>query len=387
METLGRVFGEGFRIFFLAAGVFAALAGLIWTQWIATGSATLWVVNDMPLGWHAHEMVFGYGLAAVGGFFLTAVPNWTGTDGAKTAFVAGVFCLWLVGRLAIWSMPLLPPEAVMVLDLLFVPVLAVKILMQLLKRPKPQNMVFLVMLCALWVSNALVHLQWVGVTGNTAATGLRAGLLALVGLIAILGGRVTPAFTRNAMKRDGVPEAKWPTTPDWANKGTMALALGMPWVALGAPPSVTALWVGLLGLIQLPRQARWRGLATMSEPLIWSLHLGMVLLALGLILYGLAGFGVGHETAAIHVLGIGAVGGMTVAVMSRAALGHTGRPLQAPTAFAVVYGLMGLAMVLRWIGISHPWAMQSAGLLWTAAMLIFAAALWPIVSRPRLPRG
>jgi len=386
-SSMKRVFGEGFRIFFLAAGVIGAVAGLLWTYWVASGAGLLPVMQDMPTQWHAHEMIFGYGVAAVGGFFLTAVPNWTNTDGAKTAFVVTVFGLWLVGRLAVWSMPLLPPMTVMVLDLLFVPVLAVKILSQLLKRPKPQNMVFLTMLCALWVANGLVHLEWIGATDDTAATGLRAGLLALAGLITVLGGRVTPAFTRNAMKRDGVPEAQWPQTPDWTQKVSMALALGMPWVVMIAPPVVAGCWIGLLGLVQIPRQARWRGLATGKEPLIWSLHLSMALLALGLILWGLATFDIGTETSAIHVLGIGAVGGMTVAVMSRAALGHTGRPLTASPAFSAVYALMAGAVVLRWIGQSEPLALVAAGVSWTTALVIFCVALWPIISRPRVDRG
>lgn len=386
MSKVTRLFGEGFRVFFFAAGVIGALAGVLWTVWTMTGATLVPGMADLPVSWHAHEMIFGYGVAAVGGFFLTAVPNWTGTAGAKHAFVAVVFGLWLVGRVAVWMAPVVPAEVVMVLDQLFVPVLAVKILSQLLKRPKPQNMVFLTMLCALWVANGLVHLEWIGATDDTAATGLRAGLLALAGLIAVLGGRVTPAFTRNAMKRDGVAEADWPVTPEWTQKASMVLAIGMPWVVMLLPPVVAAVWVGLLGMVQLPRQARWKGLVTLDAPIIWSLHLGMAFLALGLLMYGLAGLGVGSETAAIHVIGIGAVGGMTVAVMSRAALGHTGRPLVATRSFAAVYGLMALAMVLRWIGLTAPMALTGAGVVWSLAMVVFAIALWPIVSEPRVDR-
>ncbi len=387
MSKSARVFSEGFRIFFLFAGVIGALSGLVWTYSVISGGALVPGLQERPLGWHAHELIYGYGLAAVGGFFLTAVPNWTNTAGAKHWFVAMVFALWLLGRLAVWAAPVLPAALVMGLDLLFVPVLAIKILMQLLKRPKPQNMVFLTMLCALWVSNALVHLEWIGVTDDTAAAGMRAGLLTLAALIAVLGGRVTPAFTRNAMKREGVPEANWPVTPDWTQKASMTLALGLPWMVMLTPPVVAGSWAGLLGLVQLPRQARWRGLATWREPLIWSLHLGMACLALGLILWGLSVWQIGTETAAIHVLGIGAVGGMTTAVMSRAALGHSGRPLKASSAFTGVYGLMLAAMALRWIGLTHHWALVGAGLTWSAAMVLFVIAVWPIVSEPRVDRG
>jgi uncharacterized protein involved in response to NO len=166
----------------------------------------------------------------------------------------------------------------------------------------------------------------------------------------------------------------------------MGLALGLPWVAMVAPPLVSASWAGVLGLVQLPRQMRWRATWARCEPLLWSLHLGMAFLALGLILWGAAAWGFVTETGAIHVLGIGAVGGMTLAVMSRAALGHTGRPFVAPPMFAAVYWLMAIATVLRWLGQSHPVALVAAGVTWSVALVLFAVAIWPIVSAPRLER-
>ncbi|PSL18307.1 NnrS family protein [Shimia abyssi] len=384
MASVIRLFSEGFRIFFFAAGLFGAVLGLVWVGWLALDVRS--VVDGMaaPYQWHAHEMVFGYGLAAVGGFFLTAVPSWTGTDAASLWFVILVFGLWALGRAAVWAAPVLPSGLVMTLDLLFVPVLASKILSQLSKRPKPQNMVFLSMLCALWVANLLVHLEWAGITGESATQGLRAGLLCLAGLIALLGGRVTPAFTRNAMKRAGVAEADWPVTPSVLNKATMVLAVGLPWVAIMAPPFWVGSWACLLGTVQLLRMLKWRGLWTVDQPILWSLHLGMAFLALGLILFGLASGGIGSESGAIHVLGLGAIGVMTVAVMSRAALGHTGRPLVAGRSFAFVYGLIALATVLRWLAQSHQSALIGSGLIWSLAMLVFALAVWPIVSQPRL---
>ncbi len=391
MTAISRVFSEGFRIFFLAAGIFGAVAGLIWTLSVVTGGAGMDAAPMAPSHWHAHEMIFGYGAAAIGGFFLTAVPNWTGAKGAPARFVAAVFALWLIGRIALWPLGVVPLGVAMVADLLFVPVLAAKILSQLLKRPKPQNMVLLSMLVALWVSNLLVHLEWIGVTDFSATQGLFGGLMALVGLIGVLGGRVTPAFTRNAMKRAGMPESGWPDTPDALNKASMVTSLALPWAAMSGIAWLSAGVALLAGGVQLVRLSGWKSMWTAGQPILWSLHIGMAFLALGLLLWGLAGFGIGPELAAIHVLGIGCVGGMTLAVMSRATLGHTGRALIAPTPVIWAYGLMATAALMRWAGQSflvavYDFTLLMTGGLWVGALALFVIAIWPMVVTPRVDR-
>ncbi len=389
MPAILRLFSEGFRIFFLAAGVFGAGTGILWTLSLMAGGAGMDALYMAPSQWHAHEMIFGYGATAIGGFFLTAVPNWTGTKGAWIGYIAGVFALWLMGRVALWPWGLVPPMAAMVVDLLFIPVLAWKILSQLLKRPKPQNMVLLSMLVALWVSNLLVHLEWTGLTDGTARQGMLGGLMALVGLIGVLGGRVTPAFTRNAMKRVEVPEAHWPKTSNAVNKAAIVTSLALPWAAMSGIDPVFAALALSAGSVHLVRLGGWRSLWTVGQPILWSLHLSMAFLALGLILWGLAGFGVGQDLAAIHVLGIGSVGGMTLAVMSRAALGHTGRALIAPAPMVWAYSVMACAALIRWGGQSALLAvydftlMMSAG-LWVAAMVLFLIAMYPMVIAPRV---
>jgi uncharacterized protein involved in response to NO len=389
MSAILLLFSEGFRIFFLAAGVFGAGTGILWTLSLMAGGAGMDVLYMAPSQWHAHEMIFGYGAAAIGGFFLTAVPNWTGTKGAWIGYIAGVFALWLMGRVALWPWGLVPPMAAMVVDLLFIPVLAWKILSQLLKRPKPQNMVLLSMLVALWVSNLLVHLEWTGLTDGTARQGMLGGLMALVGLIGVLGGRVTPAFTRNAMKRVEVPEAHWPKTPNAVNKVAIVTSLALPWAAMSGIDPVFAALALSAGSVHLVRLGGWRSLWTVGQPILWSLHLSMAFLALGLILWGLAGFGVGQDLAAIHVLGIGSVGGMTLAVMSRAALGHTGRALIAPAPMVWAYSVMACATLIRWGGQSallavYDFTLMMSGGLWVAAMVLFLIAMYPMVIAPRV---
>lgn len=401
MTTIIRVFSEGFRFFFLAAGIFAVFAIGVWGLWLAglaTGAdwASNWASNwggadsaMTPYQWHGHEMIFGYATAAMGGFFLTAVPNWTGTPSARAQFIAVAALLWLAGRLAIWYSGMLSPWVVAAVDLAFIPVLAAKIASQLMRRPKPQNMVFLGFLLMLWTSNLFTHLTWTGLSDGALETGLRAGLLTLCALISILGGRVTPAFTRNAMKRAGEPESAWPVSIAWVEKTAIVLALGVPFLVLtGVPGTVVAVAALVMGVVQIARLTQWRWRWALRQPILIALHLGLAMLALGLILWGLSGIGIGSEIAALHILGIGCVGGMTLAVMSRAVLGHSGRGLVAPTPVAWGYGLIPVVAVLRWIGASDAggWyypAMLAAAVLWALAFAFYVFSLWSALTGPR----
>ncbi|MCL6282589.1 NnrS family protein [Ruegeria sp. 2012CJ41-6] len=389
MGVVNRLFSEGFRVFFLAAGLYALFTGLVWELFLS-GLDAAPVLGPPPVMWHAHEMIFGYASAAIGGFFLTAVPSWTNTQGARQGFIALAAALWLAGRLAIWYAAALPPLLVAVVDLAFLPILALKILTQLLKRPKPQNVMFLLFLVYLWVSNLLVHLEWLGVTDDTAAAGLRGGLITLCALIAVLGGRVTPAFTRNAMKRAGVPEVNWPSSHKVIERLSLVCALALPPLTmLSAPDWLIGSVALLFGGVQGVRIMRWGGAWCWNQPILLALHLGMAMLALGMILTGLARFGIGNELAGLHVLGIGCVGGMTLAVMSRAALGHSGRALIAPRPMAVGYALITLAAFTRWAGVEldifYLPALLATGGLWIAAFGLFLFALWPALIGPRVP--
>ena len=389
---VARVMGEGFRVFFLSAGLYGVFAGGAWGVWLLTQTGAVPYEDPSysmtPPMWHAHEMIFGYSTAALGGFFLTAVPNWTGTAEARARFIALAAVLWLVGRLAMWFSGSIPAGLVAVFDLAFVPVLAAKITTQLIRRPKPQNMIFLLLLSYVWIANLMTHLEWMGVTADTLGTGLRAGLLSLCCMIAILGGRITPAFTRNAMKRAGAPEAAWPVSVPVLDKAGMVTALLVPPVILasGAGP-VAGVLALVLGGLQILRMARWRAGWALRQPILMALHLGLGMLALGLILWGCALLGYGSEIAALHILGIGCVGGMTLAVMSRAALGHSGRALVAPPAMALAYGLMAAAAILRWIGTGlgegYMTAMLLADGLWVSAIALYLFAMWPALTGPR----
>ncbi|MEP5009351.1 NnrS family protein, partial [Roseobacter sp.] len=327
--------------------------------------------------------------AAMGGFFLTAVPNWTNTPAARLSYLTVAAGLWLAGRLAIWFSGALSPEWVAALDLAFVPILSLKIATQLIKRPKPQNMMFLLILTLIWLGNLLVHLEWVGITTDTAHNGLRAGLFALCAMVVVLGGRITPAFTRNAMKREGMPEQSWPKTCKISDRASLVLGLLLPALTVAhAPQFAPGIVAILLGVVQLIRLTRWRAGWAWRQPILFALHLGLGLLGLGLILWGAAAFGLGQEIAALHVIGIGGIGGMTLAVMSRAALGHSGRPLVAPRAVTVAYAILAITALARWlVAILSPSAyfplMTGLSLLWALGFLLFVLCLWPALTRPR----
>lgn len=395
-DLLNRILGEGFRIFFLASAVYAFLSVLVWEIWLATqtagGTPPGMPFSVAPYLWHAHEMVFGYAGAALGGFFLTAVPNWTGARAARHLFIGAVAGIWLAGRLAVWYSALLPGGLVATVDLAFLPVLGAKVASQLYRRPKSQNLLFLLFLTQIWIGDLMVHMEWMGLASGDAYTGLRVGLFGLLAMIAVLGGRLTPAFTRNAMNRAGMAVSSWPVSRPAIEALVVVPMVALPFaLILGLPDTWLAGMTLLAGGAQAVRLMRWRTRWVLNQPILWSLHMGMAMLALGLVLWGLALLGAGSEVAALHVLAIGCVGGMTLAVMSRATLGHTGRALVAPRPVVLGYGLVGLAALTRWAGVVLPstWylpAMLVSGAFWLTAFSLFLVTLGPVLLGPRADR-
>lgn len=382
--------GEGFRIFFLSAVLFALISLSIWLL-AYFGGLSLTPDRITPTDWHAHELVFGYGGATLAGFFLTAVPNWTGAKAARHVYIGAGALIWLLGRVAVFYIDLLPLAAVAVVDLAFAPFLGVKIATQLIRKPKLQNLVFLIFLTLFWIGDGLVQLDWTGLMPGHAGIGLRVGVLSLAAMIIVLGGRIAPAFTRNAMHRAGI-ETREPTEPKIFTPMAILLAIAFPVVELVAPDTLVAAVIFVIaGLFTLTRVAKWHNRFQWTQPILWTLHLSYGAVGLGLLLWGLAVSGLGNEIAALHFLAVGGVGGMTISVMSRASLGHSGRPLVAPKSVIAAYVLLPVAAVLRWLGgmdvggLYTPLVLVS-GLIWCFAFALSTGALWPILTRPRPPR-
>lgn len=394
---LGPVFATpllsyGFRVFFLFAGLQAALSMAAWLLWIGLHAASIHVLSPsiaLPSHlWHAHEMLFGYSLAVIAGFLLTAVPGWTGQRRVQGGLLAALAGLWLAARLASWTTALLPAPVFAVFELGFIALLIVLIARALLTGWSPRNLVFLPVLLAIFAAAALTHAEMMGLADGTLAIGQRLVLNAVLLLITVIGGRIVPAFTTNALRQidpDRLPVSHKPL--EIAAIASMALLLLSDLVAPGSAASgAIALAACLAGGL---RMVGWCSLRTLHNPLLWILHLGYAWLVLGLALKGLALVtGSILEITALHALTVGAIGSMTLGVMTRAGLGHTGRALVAPRAIVWAYVLISLAALVRIIGplvlpAFYNQAMLLAGVAWALAFALFSWVYLPILTRPR----
>lgn len=388
-KTTAPAFLEyGFRPFFLGAGLHAGLAMLAWIAWIGVGADAV-TVRGPVISWHAHEMIFGYALAVVAGFFLTAVPSWTGRRPVSGGPLAVLFLLWVVARLAMWFSAYLPPAVVALPELAFIAMLAALVGQALLSGWSKRNFIFLPVLAAFFVAAALYHLELAGLISDAALTGHKLGLDALLILITVVGGRIVPAFTTNALRREG--EDRLPRPADRRDVLAILAVVLLTLCDLVIPGTAVTGWVALAaGAAGAARMFGWRTGRVLGSPILWILHLGCAWLAVGFLLKGFALVtGAFPEVAALHALSVGAVGSMTLGVMSRAALGHTGRPLVVPPPITAAYVLVSAAAAVRVAGpIIFPTlyggTMLLSGALWSAAFLIFVVVYWPIVTRPRI---
>lgn len=381
------IFSYGFRTFFLLAAIFSPLAI---AAWLGVYSGTIAPISGYPPNlWHAHEMVFGYTAAVMTGFLLTAVPNWTGAPPLRGRPLAVLALLWLAGRVAISSMPAVPPAVAAAIDASFFIVLGL-ILVPSLTQGSRKNLIFLAVLALLVIANLLFHLEALGLA-DTASLGLNLGVDLFALLIAIIGGRVTPAFTGSAL-RAKAEGASPPAIKNYLWLGEVAI-LSVAILAVCEFLAPGQAWVGWIALaaaaINAVRMAGWKTGHTLYQPLLWALHLGYGWLIAGLAVKGIAALtGVLPATVALHGITIGAIGTMTLAMMSRASLGHTGRALAAGRALAGAYGLVSLAAIVRLampmlFPAYYPASVIVAGVLWIAAFAIFAILFVPILIGPR----
>ena len=374
----------GFRPFFLAAAAFAALAAPAWLLILMAGIELPSFLP--PLLWHGHEMLFGYATAVLAGFLLTATPGWSGLPSVAGAPLAGLALLWLAGRAASWVGDGLPAAAVIV-DLAFLPALALAITPHLQAAAR-RNLVFLPLLGALFLAQLAVDLDATGQVSGIGSIALRAALDLFALLIALIGGRVVPSFTANALKASGGPAQL--RAFSWLDRLAVGALVAMLLADLATLPRLAGALALAAAALNGLRMWGWHGRRTLHEPLLWVLHLGYAWLVAGLAWKGLVdltGFLPGSE--ALHGLAIGAVGTMTIAVMSRASLGHTGRPLHAPGPVVVGYLLISgaalarLAAPLLAADLYLPALLVATG-LWSAAWLLFLVAFASVLSRPRV---
>jgi uncharacterized protein involved in response to NO len=373
----------GFRPFFLLAAIFATAAIPLW---MLIYQGALDPVSYLPPTiWHAHEMIFGFAIAVIAGFLLTAASNWTGRRTASGLGLAALVCLWIAGRVLIVAGGDLPSWIIVGIDVAFLPVLAVTLAVPILAAGNRRNIIFPIVLLVLGAINLSIHLGAAGVIDWDPARGLRVAIDLILLMIGVLGGRVIPSFTQNAL-----PQARVKPCP---KAGALALvslaALAISDAATGNP-QVTGTIALAAGLINALRMRGWGSLSTGRHPILWILHVGYGWMAIGLVLRGTADrFAVIPADAGIHALTLGAIGSMIIGMMSRVALGHTGRSISPASLTVGAYWLVNAAALLR-----VPFAAMSddrlrlamligSGALWSPAFLLLTIVYLPILSRPR----
>jgi uncharacterized protein involved in response to NO len=377
----------GFRPFFLLAALSAIATVAVLFGGFVLGA---WPAEALPLGrWHGHEMLFGFVAAAIAGFLLTAVPTWTNASPVTGAPLVGLALLWLVGRIVMSPILGVQGTALVLLDALFLPAVALAIGASLVRTRNYRNWPFLGILGLFTAANVVflaAHLGWIAPLPFDPLR-FAANLAQL--MIGVIGGRIIPLFTRNALRNCGIQVSIAPFP--WLDRATLAALVGVIAVDVLQPDRALAGSMALLAALLLAaRLARWHGHRTLRMPIVWILHAGYGWLVVALVLKAFWTLG-GAAWAAnwLHALTAGAFGTMILGVMTRVALGHSGRPLEVAPAITAAYLLAIAGAALRIAGPAllpahYVPVMGAAMIAWAGAFAIFLAVYLPILIAPRL---
>ena len=373
-----HLFAYPFRIFFLSLAVLAVLVIPLWVG-ILSGHFSLPLA--MPaLYWHQHEMVFAFLNAAIAGFLLTAVCVWTGTQRTHGLALFGLWLVWLLGRVVITFGEPLPEWLVQGINLAFLPLVMLDAGLRVWRARQSRQIMILVVLALLWAMQ-------IGFLRHPQGPFAEGALLMAATLMLIIGGRITPNFSMGWLRGQG-RSVDGITTLPWLERAVLAgmLATFAAWLA--APPALTGVIAAVTGLLALLRIALWRGWRVRDEPLLWILHLSLLWIPLGLWLLAGAQAGWWASTVWIHAIGVGAMGGLILGVISRVVLGHTGRDLTLPRGMASAFVMIHLATIIR-IGSAMEWLPWQAGmylstLLWVLAFGLFVLRYSGMLVRPRV---
>jgi len=367
----------GFRPFYLLASSYAALVVLFWALQYA---GAIPAARARSPAWHGHEMLFGYTLAVVAGFLLTAVRNWTSRPTPSGVPLMLMAALWVAGRMLVltpWT------TAAAVVNAAFPVAVAIGIGIPIVQSRNQRNYFFVALMLLLGLAVLAFHLGSQGVLTWPQRASLQVGLDVVLFIMAVMGGRVIPMFTNNGVS--GVNATRHPVVEKLALGGVLVLLAAD---LLRAPPGVIAVVALLVAVAHAARLYLWQSWRTFGAPMVWVLHLAYGWLVLHLVLRGLAAFGVVGELLAVHALTVGAIGGMTIGMMTRTARGHTGRPLAADQFEVICYVLVALAAAIRVFGGmllpgGYLATVVASGICWSAAFALYAVRYWPVLSRPR----
>lgn len=375
---------QGFRPFFLAAGLWAVAALGVWIFMLTMG--TTLPSRFTPLDWHIHEMLFGFVMAAVAGFLLTAIPNWTRRLPVSGMPLAGLATLWLLGRVVCLISQWFSAWLAIAVDLAFPVALAAVVAREIIAARDRRNLPMILPVIVLGIANLLMHFEAVGMA-IPSGLGWRLGLAATLVLVSVIGGRIIPGFTRNWLALRQVITLPAPHgIADRLALGTLHAGL-FSWALIPMQPFVGDLLI-VAGILNLWRLLRWQGVKTITEPLLLILHIGYGWLAIGA---GLLGASMLTDfvplSAGIHAMTAGAIGTMILAVMIRATRGHTGRPLTADRTTVLLFGCVIAAALGRIAAaFSAAWMMPlliASACFWIAAFALFVVRYAPMLLLPR----
>ncbi|MFI3123871.1 MAG: NnrS family protein [Methylococcales bacterium] len=371
------LFSLGFRTFFLLAG-FAALALLIIWQAITQGSISH-SAYFTDTYWHAHEMLLGYTVAVISGFLLTAVSNWTGKITLQGEALFGLSLLWLYGRILPFYAGSLPDGLIALVDFAFLPVLIYVIANTLIRTKNYKNLLFVGLLMLLMLGNGLIHAQMLALCQNSAAIGIQIVIATIVLMILVIAGRVFPFFTEKGLKGILIPR----------NSLLDALAIGSATLLFtlqlfGISGTFLALTALITAILNGWRLASWFVFRIWFVPLLWVLYLGYGWLILGFIFTAFAEWKIILPSLALHAFTVGGIGVLTLGMMARVSLGHTGRTMKASNAVTIAFVLMNIATLFRVIlpAIIVSWSsvlIYISTLAWLAAFALFIFVYAPML--------
>jgi uncharacterized protein involved in response to NO len=377
------LFSYGFRPFFLFGAAWSALALTLWLPMLSGHLALPTAFS--PVDWHVHELIYGYVPAVVAGFLLTAVPNWTGRLPVVGMPLVVLFSIWVAGRVAVATSVLMTPIVAAAIDLLFLMALGAVIAREIIAGKNWRNLKVLAAVAVLLSGNAVFH--WEAVAGRASGYGMRIGLAATLMLIMLVGGRIIPSFTRNWLaKRE---PGRLPIAFDKADMAVMAASAAALLAWIMGPDARATAWLAVAAAgLNAWRLARWAGERTAAEPLVLILHIAFAFVPIGFLLLALAILAPAMvaSTGALHGWTAGTIGLMTLAVMTRASLGHTGQALTATRPIQAIYVAALMSALARIVAAFNLWRepmLHLAATAWVAAFLGFVVVYGPLLTQRR----
>ena len=376
------IFALGFRAFFALAGLFALLLIVLWTS-LFNGSLAL--DNYYPsIYWHAHEMLLGYSIAVIAGFLLTAVKNWTGEQTIQGKPLAGLCLLWVYGRITPFYSELIPDVLIALVDVAFLPALAYFVAQPILKSKNYRNLFFIGLLKLMILSNILIHAEILGWTESTADLGLNGVIGIIILMILVVAGRVFPFFTEKGLKGAISIRNKKLDIISIASSFAVFLLL-----IINGHPHLLALVAVIAAISNSVRMMNWYDARVAYVPLLWVLYLGYSWIILGFGLVALSAFFIVPAVLATHAFTVGGIGVITLGMMSRVSLGHTGRAMKASNIIAIAFALINLAALFRVLlpALLPSWYGQFLVIstyCWLAAFALFVFIYTPMLSAVRV---